>query len=184
MDRPSRVFTIPSDAPFLDIVARAVLNGFPASPGARPTPLDIARVRILVPTRRAARELERIFFEINGGRGLLLPRISPIGDIDEELFGFLDSSSPLTDAILPDAISPIGRELILMDLIAEWAKTNPQERLAAEIEAAPRQAVGLAVALGEFLDSLETEDIDPSRIAELYGVESARHREADRKSVV
>ncbi|MGH6906475.1 MAG: double-strand break repair protein AddB [Aestuariivirga sp.] len=178
MDQPSRVFTIPSDAPFLAIVAQAVLDGFPAALGARPTPLDIARVRILVPTRRAARALERMFFDINGGRGLLLPRISPIGDIDEELFGFLDSSAPLTDVQLPDAISPIGRELILMDLIAEWAKTNPQERLAAEIEAAPRQSVALAVSLGEFLDSLETEDIDPARLAGLYGIESARHREA------
>ncbi len=177
MARP-KVFTIPPDVPFLNVLAQAVLDGFPDRTGSRPTPLEIARVIILLPTRRAARELARIFFDINGGRGLLLPRISPIGDIDEELFGFLDSPSPLMDVMLPGAISSIGRELLLVDLISEWARENPQESLAIEIGASPRQAVSLAVSLAEFLDSLEIEDIEPARIAELYGVEAARHREA------
>lgn len=173
-----RVFTIPPDAPFLKILAQAVLDGFPDRVGSRPTPFEIARVTILLPTRRAARELEQIFFDMNGGRSLLLPRISPIGDIDEELFGFLDSPSPLVDVTLPDVISPMGRELMLVDLIGEWAKENPQERLALEIGASPRQTVSLAVSLAEFLDSLEIEDIEPAQIAELYGIEAARHREA------
>jgi len=173
-----QVFTIPPDAPFLKVLAQAVLDGFPDRLGSRPTPLEIARITILLPTRRAARELERIFFDMNGGRGLLLPRIRPIGDIDEELFGFLDSPSPLMDVTLPDAISPMGRELMLVDLVAEWARENPQERLAIEIGASPRQAVSLAVSLSEFIDSLEIEDIEPARIAELYGIEAARHREA------
>lgn len=176
MARP-RVFTIPSDAPFLEVLARAVLRGFPADPAIPPSPLDMARATILVPTRRAARELERKFFEVNGRRGLLLPRISPIGDIDEELFEFPQFAAS-TDAALPDAVSPIGRDLILMDLISEWARENPQEKLAGEIVSSPRQQVTLAASLADFLDSLEIEDIDPARIAELYGMEAARHREA------
>ncbi len=176
MPRPN-VFTIPSDAPFLEVLAGAVLKGFPTNSGI-PSPIDLARVTILVPTRRAARELERVFFGVKGGNGLLLPRIRPIGDIDEELFGLPEYSHPWSEGALPGAISPIGRDLILMDLILEWAKLNPQERLAAEIVSSPRQMVTLAASLAEFLDSLETEDIDPERIAELYGFESARHREA------
>jgi len=176
MARP-RVFTIPSDAPFLEVLARAVLRGFPGNPAVPPSPLDMARATILVPTRRAARELERKFFEVNGRRSLLLPRISPIGDIDEELFEFPQFAAS-ADAALPDAVSPIGRDLILMDLIGEWARENPQEKLAGEIVSSPRQQVTLAASLADFLDSLEIEDIDPARIAELYGMEAARHREA------
>lgn len=178
MARRPRVFTIPSDAPFLDVLARAVLNGFPSGEPGRPSPFDIARVTILVPTRRAARDLERTFFDVSGRNGLLLPRISPLGDIDEELFEFPEFPASSIDAASPSAISPIGHDLIMMDLIGEWARINPQERLAEEILSSPRQAITLATSLAEFLDSLETEDIDPARIADLYGIESARHREA------
>ena len=178
MARRPRVFTIPSDAPFLDVLARAVLNGFPSGEPGRPSPFDIARLTILVPTRRAARDLERTFFDVSGRNGLLLPRISPLGDIDEELFEFPEFPASSIDAALPGALSPIGRDLILMDLIGDWAMLNPQERLAEEIVSSPRQAVTLTASLAEFLDSLETEDIDPARIADLYGIESARHREA------
>ena len=47
-----RVYTIPCDEPFLEVLARAVLAGFPDGP------TELARVRILVPTRRAARECQ------------------------------------------------------------------------------------------------------------------------------
>lgn len=176
MGRP-RVFTIPSDAPFLEVLARAVLQGFPLGEHSTTSPLDLARSTILVPTRRAARDLERMLFDVNGRKNLLLPRIRPIGDIDEETFGPPAHSDASIDVALPDAISPIGRDLILVDLVGEWARMNPQERLAAEIASSPRQMVSLAASLAEFLDSLEIEDIDPARIANLYGIESARHRE-------
>jgi len=178
MEHPSRVFTIPSDEPFLEVLAQAVLKGFPGDAPRQPSPLDIARTTMLVPTRRAARELERIFFEVNGKRGLLLPRISPIGDIDEELFESIEDPASLSDAALLPAVSPVGRDLILMDLIGEWASLNPQEKLAQEIVHSPRQMVTLAASLADFLDSMETEEIDPALIADLYGIESARHREA------
>ncbi len=161
-----RVFTIPPDEPFLEVLARAVLAGFPNGP------TELARCRILVPTRRAARDLERIFFALSGGAGLLLPRISPLGDIDEELFGFS------ADASLPDAITPIGRDLLLVGLVDEWARTNAQLHLAAEILGSPQQALALALSLTELIDALETEEVDLAGIPELYGLESARHREA------
>ncbi len=178
MESAPRVYTIPSDEPFLEVLARSVLKGFPGDGASPPSPLDLARATILVPTRRAARELERIFFEVNGKHGLLLPRISPIGDIDEELFEFAAGPASLSDAALPPAVSKIGRDLILMDLIDEWARLNPQEKLAQEIVTSPRQMVTLAASLADFLDSMEIEDIDPALIADLYGIESARHREA------
>ena len=156
-----RVFTIPPDEPFLEVLARAVLAGFPNGP------TELARCRILVPTRRAARDLERIFFALSGGAGLLLPRISPLGDIDEELFGFS------ADASLPDAITPIGRDLLLVGLVDEWARTNAQLHLAAEILGSPQQALALALSLTDLIDALDTEEVDLAGIPELYGLESA-----------
>ena len=176
--RRPRVFTIAVDQPFLEVLARAVLNGFPREGFATSSPMDLARATILVPNRRAARDLECIFFEVNEGKSILLPRIRPIGDIDEDLFENTPSSISLIETTLPEAISPIGRDLILIDMIGEWARDNPQERLALEIAASPIQSVALAASLAGFLDSLETEDIDPARIADLYGIEAARHREA------
>src|SRR5260221_14144100 len=114
--RTPRVYTIPTGVPFLECLAGAILNGFPD--GRSPAASDIAGYTIRLPTRRAARRLERIFFEAGGGRGMLLPRIRPIGDIDEE---FLEDMLPDGgEAPLQDAISRMGRQLILTDLIETW----------------------------------------------------------------
>ena len=168
-----RLFTIAPDKPFLEILAEAVLKGFPCTDGKPPGKLDLARWTILLPTRRAVRELEDIFFRLTGGSGVLLPRIRPLGDIDEDL---LQPEHGVEDLGTP--VSAPGQLLLLMDLIDEWAAANPMTRLAQEIASAPHQAGGLAQSLAELLDALETEDVEVAKIAELYGIESARHREA------
>ena len=170
---PPRLFTVPPDRPLLEALARAVLRGFPCADGKPPGPLDLARWTILLPTRRAVRELEDIFFRLTSGSGVLLPRIQPLGDIDEDLLAPEEG-----DEELGSPVSAPGQLLLLMDLIDEWAKANPGTRLAQEIAAAPHQAGGLAASLAEFLDSIETEDIDLGRLPELYSLETARHREA------
>ncbi len=173
-----RVFTIPSDEPFLDVLARAILAGFPGENKTPPAPFELARYRILLPTRRAAREFERIFHQLSGKAGLLLPRITPIGDVDEELFEPSGSIGSPADLSLPKAISPIGRDLLLLELIGSWANSNLQSSLATEILASPQQALTLARSMAELVDGLEIEEIDPAQIAELYGLDSSRHREA------
>lgn len=168
-----RLFTIPPDRPFLEVLARAVLGGFPCADPKPPGALALGGWTILLPTRRAVRELEEIFFRLTGSTGVLLPRISPLGDIDEDLLapgqGGDDLGTPLT--------AP-GQHLLLMELIDEWARAHPATRLAREIAAAPHQVGGLASSLAEFLDAIETEDVDLVRLPELYSLESARHREA------
>ena len=173
--RRSGVYTIAPDRPFLEVLARAVLErGFPRRDGKAPEVFELARWTILVPTRRAARELENTFLTLSGKRGLLLPKVRPIGDIDEDLL----SGGVASEPGVAEAISRPAQELLLMDLIDKWARTNPHTRLAQEVAAAPHQAQGLAQSLAEFLDSLETENIDTSRIPALYDIENARHREA------
>ena len=149
-----RLFTIAPDKPFLEVLADAVLGlGFPCTDETTPGKLDLARWTILLPTRRAVRELEDIFFRKTGGSGVLLPRIRPLGDIDEDLLapehGVEELGTPM---------SVPGQLLLLMDLIDEWAASNQTTRLAQEIAAAPHQAGGLAQSLAELLDAVETED--------------------------
>ncbi len=170
---PLRVCTVAPDRPFLEVLARAVLDGFPTAEGTAPDRLTLPRWTILLPTRRAVREMEDIFFRLTGSSGLLLPRIRPIGDIDEDLLAPSEGGDELGEPV-----SAPGQLLLLMDLIDDWAKANPATRLAQEVSAAPHQANGLAVSLAEFLDSVETEDIDVARIPDLYNIETARHREA------
>lgn len=167
------LFTIAPDRPFLETLARAILNGFPRADGKMPGPLDLARWTVLLPTRRAVREMEETLFRLTGGASVLLPRIRPIGDIDEDLL-----APEMGHEELGPAVSAPGQLLLLMDLIDDWAAANPTTRLAREIASAPHQAGGLALSLSEFLDSIETEDIDLAKLAELYGLETARHREA------
>lgn len=174
MAEPSpRVFTIAPDRPFLKVLAEAVLNGFPRADGKAPGTLDLARWTILLPTRRAVREMEDILFGLTGGGGVLLPRIRPIGDIDEDLL----APAPGQD-LAEAALSPPGQQLLLMDLIDDWAAKSQHLLLAKEIAAAPHQAHGLAVSLAELLDTIETEDVAAAAIADLYGIEAAHHREA------
>ena len=170
---PPRLFTIAPDRPFLEDLAKAVLRGFPCADPKPPGAFELGRWTILLPTRRAVRELEDIFFRLTGGSAVLLPRIRPIGDIDEDLL------APLHEADdLGTPVSAPGQLLLLMELIDDWALAHPTTRLAQEIASAPHQVGGLAQSLAEFLDAIETEDIDLAKLPDLYGLESARHREA------
>lgn len=172
-----RIYSIPPAQPFLKLLARAVLDGFPLTDGSRPGPGDLPNWTILVPTRRAAAELERIFYEEGGGVARLMPRIRPLGDVDEDLFAAEPGFSPV-ELDLPPAISPVGRELALMALVGEWAAANPHIRLAREITDSAHQLQALATSLAHFIDGLEIEEIGFDRIPELFGLESTGHREA------
>ncbi|MFL5258979.1 MAG: double-strand break repair protein AddB, partial [Hyphomicrobiales bacterium] len=116
-----RVFTVPPDAAFIGSLIDAILaGGFPDPAVPAPGPADLAKWTILVPTRRAAGALQQAFVGRSGA--LLLPRIRPIGDVEEYLI------EPVESAIrdeLPEEISTIGRELLLIRFIEEWAEVNP-----------------------------------------------------------
>lgn len=168
---PHRVYTIASDAPFLDILAKMVLRGFPYAEGHQHP--SLAAWTILVPTRRAARELQDKLLIASGKPVLVLPQIRPIGDLDEDV---LEAQRPYVG--LPDAISDIGREFALMSLIDTWAAENPQLRLAQELKQAPQQTQSLAASLAKLIDDMETEEISFDRLPDAYLIDLAVHREA------
>jgi ATP-dependent helicase/nuclease subunit B len=160
--REPRVFTIPAGTPFLPTLAEALLDG--TLTGGWPERTTLADATVYLPTRRAGRAFAARLAERAGRRALLLPRIVPLGDVDEDLF------EPGGDATPP---IPTGeRRLILARLIQSWASAEP--RIGVSPDAAA-DAVGLAGDLVALMDSLATEGVDWDELASAVAVDHSEY---------
>src|ERR1700689_457935 len=118
-----RVFTIPASAPFLPTLIEALIGGKLGLPAAR-DPLALAAATLYLPTRRACRLARDAFLDVLDGDAAILPRIIPIGDIDEDEIAFAEAASGAiaADALaLPEALGGLERRLLLTQLIPKWA---------------------------------------------------------------
>ena len=80
----ANVFTIAPGAPFLKTFATALLEGrFVEGFSKDLGPLAMADATIYVPTRRAANALSGEFLHTVGSSSMLLPRIMPLGALEE-----------------------------------------------------------------------------------------------------
>ena len=167
----SAVFTVPPGRAFLDCLAEAILDGnLPRAGGAAPSPVDLAGWTLMLPTRRAVRAFQDAFLRASarrtpGTRAMLLPRIKPIAEGDEDLtlltgFASLDS---LGAAGIAPAVSEIERRLVLTNLVMRWSQAL---RAASELSqtlspggSTPAQAARLAAELARLMDGIETEGI-------------------------
>ena len=156
-------------AGLIEALARKVLAGFPLSPGDH----DLSRWTILVPTRRAARTLEKRLFDLSGQTAMLLPKVRPIGDTDEDL---LDDVFP--DEGLPEALPRMGQLFLMLSLVDEWAAANPHLDLAADVLASRSQALGLAQSLADLVSQLETEEVTAPLARVFEGLDLAQHRQS------
>ncbi len=107
------VYTIPAHVPFADALAGRLLADHAGDL------LELARARIFVPNRRAARSVADAFLRASGV-GLLLPRLQALGDIDS-----LEDSAVLSadiDAALPPAVAEFDRLMALAPLISAWGQ--------------------------------------------------------------
>ena len=80
---------------------------------------SLTEYRILLPTRRACRILRDSFLDLNDGKPMLLPQLSPIGDVDEEDLSLLMFGNAGGFLDVPEAVSPIKRQLMLARLIRQ-----------------------------------------------------------------
>src|SRR5215204_3383405 len=163
------VFTIAPDRPFLATVARGLVGL------AGGDPLLLPRMTVLLPTRRAARALREAFLRLTAeggdpGAPLLLPRLRPIGDLDEDEIA-LDSAPTGEDASLavPPAIPELRRRLLLTRLVLGWSEGQDEAPLL------PGQAAALAAALARLLDAAASDGADFARLRELAPADLAEH---------
>ena len=160
-----RVYNIPAEMPFVDTLASGLIGR--ASEG----PFDLVDFTILLPTRRAIRTLRDAFLRQNNGAPMLLPRMLPLGDLDEEelfIAGWGESETKFDDVInvdLPDAISNIHRQLIL----TKHVKALEGGQISVE------QAARLASELGRLLDQVQTEQLKFEDLKDLVPDEYAKH---------
>jgi len=137
-----RVFTLPPAADFLHELARGLLEAFPE-------PEALSAVTVLIPTRRAGRELAEAFTRLRPGAALL-PMIRPVGDVDADEPPF--EPGELAD-IAPEAVSTSKRRFELARLIL-------QKEQAVGRSMGAGGALSLADDLARLLDDLATEDVN------------------------
>ncbi len=155
------VFNIPASVPFLPALIDALrqgklVPGFPASND----PLELCRATLYLPTRRACRLARDVFLEKLDGDAAILPRIVPLGDVDEDEIVFAGSSAD--GLALPEAIAPLERRLLLAELILQWAN-SPAVRSAEGaplIANTPPAALALADDLARLMDDMTTRQVD------------------------
>lgn len=122
-----RLFSIPAWRPFVDDLAAGLL-------ACHRDPLDLARVQVILPGRRAVRALTDAFVRQSEAGALLLPRLSTVGDLDDGpgadpglLLGMAETGDGLT---LAPAIDPLSRRLVLARLLAGARGLRAAEALA------------------------------------------------------
>src|SRR5260370_10926480 len=128
---PPPIYTIAPDRPFLATLAQGLL----ALAGG--DPLSLTRMTVLLPTRRAARSLREAFLRLTAegsdpGAPLLLPRLRPIGDLDDDEIALgLGDAAGVEDPTLaiPPAIPELRRRLLLTQLVLRWSQVGADRGL-------------------------------------------------------
>ena len=179
----ARVFTIPPGVPFLATFVGELLAGNVIPGVSRDAPpLDLARFVIYVPTQRARRALAVEFARAIGKPSALLPRLRPLGALDDQDEALLSLEAAETfDAALAPAVGEIERRLILAKLTLEWARAlkhaivsigadgapvlDPRESLLVSPTAA--NACALAKELGALVDEFIIENVEVGAIDRL-----------------
>ncbi|MCB2099974.1 MAG: double-strand break repair protein AddB, partial [Rhodobacterales bacterium] len=161
---PPALYTIPPGTPFVDALAAGLLDRAGADPQA------LSAMRVLLPTQRACRALREAFLRQSGGRPLLLPRLTALGEMDEEELvlsegegaGDADGEGALD---LPPALAGLTRQLLLARLIRQRQGDDTR----------PEQAARLAAELARLLDQVRTERLDFAQLADLAPQDYATH---------
>ncbi len=159
-DGPS-VFNLPAGVSFVDALAERLI----AESGG--DPLALARMQILLPTRRAVRSLTEAFLRVAEGRPLLLPRLRPLGDLDAEelVMTAPEEAAEAFSGSVPPAISVPRRQVLLARAIMR----GPHKPARFD------QALALGRELGRFLDQVQTDGLSLDQLEDLVPADFASH---------
>ena len=145
------------------LLAGRLVDGFPGSRD----PLALAQATLYLPTRRACRLAQAVFLDALGSEAAILPRLVPIGDIDEDEIVFAEfAGGPLAQErlSLARAIDPFERKASLTHLILAWAAQQKRAGDASLIANSPASAFAMAGELARLQDDMITRGIDWSAL--------------------
>jgi ATP-dependent helicase/nuclease subunit B len=155
-----RVFSVPLSVPFLRSVIAALIDGrLVQGFEARNDPARLAEATLYLPTRRAVRVAREVFLDELASEAAVLPRIVPLGDIDEDELAFADEADAVGGAApleIPPRLGELERRLTLARLVAAWAQGNV---LAPLVVGGPASTLSLAADLARLMDDMATRDV-------------------------
>ena len=166
------IYSIPADEHFLDVLTQGIMDRY----FDEKDPFGLAQILVLLPTRRSCRALQDAFLRHTDGRSILLPRMVPIGDIDEDQ---LQIDTLATDIfseennVLP-AVSDMQRRLMLSQLIQQQAQKTTDNILEDKNFPTDR-AIRLAFELSSLLDQVQNEQLGFENLAKLVPDDYASH---------
>ena len=158
-EQQSKVSTIPAGENFAHVLGEYILS---QNKGAAK---GLTQYKILLPTRRACRNLQEAFLEINKGKPILLPQIMPLGDVEEQDLSLLMFGSRHEFLEIPQAISPMRRKILLTTLIQKI----PDFTLNIE------HALKLSDAIAALLDQIIIEELDFKNLENLVPADFSIH---------
>ena len=166
------IYSIPADEHFLDVLTQGIMDRY----FDEKDPFGLAQILVLLPTRRSCRALQDAFLRHTDGRAILLPRMVPIGDIDEDQ---LQIDTLATDIfseennVLP-AVNDMQRRLMLSQLIQQQAQKTTDSILEDKNFPTDR-AIRLAFELSSLLDQVQNEQLGFENLAKLVPDDYASH---------
>ena len=148
----ARLFALPPGTDFAEALVKGLKDRLRSHP-----PDAMARVELILNTRRMQRRVEAVFDNYGAG---FLPRIRLITEL----------ADPVDTARLPKPVSSLRRQLELAELVKGLIKADPN--------IAPQSATyDLAQSLHAFLDEMQAEGVSPGDIAALDVTDQSGHWE-------
>ncbi len=153
--RHPRVFTVPAHLPFLDQLAAGLWREAGEDAAA------LARVTVVLPTRRAARGLMEAFLRLTEGRPLLLPRVVALAEANDEAAMLVGIEPP------PPPVPALRRQAVLAKLVVAMERSVGMT--------GADHAFRLAGDLATLLDEIAREEADPARLEDVADAAHATH---------
>ncbi len=153
------VYNIPSGYSFLESLAKGLFRM------GQKDPFHLCQMEVFLPTKRAALELKRAFIHQGNGQCMLLPKLSFLGDLDEDEEGL---RSPQDEIGLRPLIPPFKRLGLLTHLIEDYTKKSG-------IPSSPFLSLKLAKSLLRLMDQAAIEKIPWECLLHLVPSEFASH---------
>ena len=154
------IYNISAGESFVDVIARRFLEQY------RDNPKELSQVMFLLPTRRACQSLTEVFLRYHKSHPIILPKITPIMDVEEDEIFLTGNAEMLSD--LKSKSDDMECVLTLTRLILQKAQSEKQNISAG-------QAYVLAQNLKSLMETVKNQELDFNNLKDLVAAEYAEH---------